>query len=148
MKKYILLLSLFAIAMVAQSQTLVLVDGDTIDFKNKEFSITTDFNRVSFASNDTVLTFDIRELATLRFAAYYTSDIENIATDEATILYDEVNERVVVHNGDNNATLNIFDSKGTLVKSTQGCETDLQELQPGIYIVSYNNKLNAKIMKK
>ncbi len=148
MKKYILLLSLFAIAMAAQSQTLVLVDGDTIDFKNKEFTITTNFNRVSFASNDTVLTFDIRELATLRFAAYYTSDVENIAADEAAILYDEPGERVVIHGGAEDATIAIYNSNGAQVKKAKGKETGIKELQPGIYIVSYNNKLNAKIMKK
>lgn len=148
MKKYILLLSLFAIAMAAQSQTLVLVDGDTIDFKNKAFTITTNSNRVSFVTNDTVLTFDIRELSTLRFALSYSTGVSELDADETAILYDEENERVVVHNGDSNATLNIFDSKGALVKSTQGCETGLQELQPGIYIISYNKELNVKILKK
>lgn len=154
MKKYIILFSLFVIGMAAHSQTLILVNGDSIDLKN-DFTITPkaytsywDYDQIEFSTKDTVYNFDIRELATLKFACYYTSSISNIKTQEAVILYDEPGDRVVVHNGTDNATITIYNSKGAFVKSTKGKEISTKELHPGVYIVSYNNKFNAKILKK
>lgn len=154
MKKYIILFSLFVIGMAAHSQTLILVNGDSIDLKN-DFTITPkaytsyrDYDQIEFWTKDTVYNFDIRELATLKFACYYTSSISNIKTQEAVILYDEPGDRVVVHNGTDDATIAIYNSKGAFVKSTKGKEISTKELHPGVYIVSYNNKSNAKILKK
>ena len=154
MKKYIILFSLFVIGMAAHSQTLILVNGDSIDLKT-DFTITPkantsywNYDQIEFSTKDTVYNFDIRELATLRFAAYYTSDISNIKAEEAVILYDEPGDRVVVHNGTDNATITIYNSKGAFVKSTKGKEISTKGLYPGVYIVNYNNKSNAKILKK
>ena len=151
MKKYIILFSLFIIGMAAHSQTLILVNGDSIDLKT-DFIITpkanTNYYSARDSTKDTVYNFDIRELATLKFAAYYTSSISNIKTEEAVILYDEPGDRVVVHNGTDNATIAIYNSKGAFVKSARGNEISTKGLHPGVYIVSYNNKSNAKILKK
>ena len=157
MKKYIILFSLFIIGMAAHSQTLILVNGDSIDLKtdfiitpkaNTNYYSARDYDQIEISTKDTVYNFDIRELATLKFAAYYTSSISNIKTEEAVILYDEPGDRVVVHNGTDNATIAIYNSKGAFVKSARGNEISTKGLHPGVYIVSYNNKSNAKILKK
>ena len=157
MKKYIILFSLFVIGMTAHSQTLILVNGDSIDLKtdfiitpkaNTNYDSPSYYDQIEFWTKDTVYNFDIRELATLKFACYNTSNISNIKTQEAVILYDEPGDRVVVHNGTDDATISIYNSKGAFVKSTKGKEISTKELHHGVYIVSYNNKFNAKILKK
>jgi hypothetical protein len=45
-------------------------------------------------------------------------------------------------------TISIFTADGRRVKSAQGTSVSVADLAYGLYVVSYNEKLNAKIVKK
>lgn len=148
MKKYILLLGILIVSLSAQAQALILVNGDTIKFEN-ELTITQSiyYNELNFSTGNQRYTFDIREIECLDFAATYTG-IESISENETIIAYNAEEEKVIVINGSNDGEITLFDGKGTVVKSARGSETSVGDLAPGLYIVSYNRKINAKILKK
>ena len=148
MKKYILLLGILIVSLSAQAQTLVLANGDTIKFEN-ELTITqgNNYYELNFSTVDQWYTFDIREIECLDFAATYTG-IESISDNETIIAYNAEEEKVIVINGSNDGEITLFDSKGTVVKSARGSETSVGDLAPGLYIVNYNRRINAKILKK
>ena len=157
MKKHIILLGFFALCITAQSQTLILVNGDSIKFEKKELKRIVpiaaegdayDMNKIDFVTSSQTRTFDIRDLKTLRFADDYISGITEIVTDETKIYYDSQEQRVIIANGKEDATLKIYNPKGVLVKSGTGCELSVTDLAAGLYIVCYDDKLNVKIMKK
>ena len=45
-------------------------------------------------------------------------------------------------------TIGIFTADGRRVKSARGTSVSVADLADGLYVVSYNEKLNAKIVKK
>lgn len=148
MKRYILLLGILIVSLSAQAQVLTLANGDTIKFEN-ELTITqgNNYYELNFSTVDQWYTFDIREIECLDFAATYTG-IESISDNETIIAYNAEEEKVIVINGSNDGEITLFDDKGTVVKSARGSETSVGDLAPGLYIVNYNRKINAKILKK
>ena len=149
MKRYLLFLGIFIAAMSVQAQTLVFADGDTLSFDNDKLKkIIPNKNILIFISeNDSTLEFNIKDIAYLDFAASYT-DIESIGSDETAIVYDDAKETVSVLNGGNNSEIAVYNDKGILVKSIRGNNLEVGDLKPGLYVVSYNRKLNVKILKK
>lgn len=148
MKRYILVLGILLVSLSAQAQVLTLANGDTIKFEN-ELTITqgNNYSELNFSTGDQGYTFDIREIESLDFAATYTG-IESISDNETIIAYNAKEEKVIVINGSNDGEITLFDDKGTVVKSARGSETSVGDLAPGLYIVNYNRKINAKILKK
>ena len=148
MKRYILVLGILLVSLSAQAQTLILANGDTIKFEN-ELTITqgNNYYELNFSTVDQWYTFDIREIECLDFAATYTG-IESISDNETIIAYNAEEEKVIVINGSNDGEITLFDDKGTVVKSARGSETSVGDLAPGLYIVNYNRRINAKILKK
>lgn len=148
MKRYILVLGILLVSLSAQAQVLTLANGDTIKFEN-ELTITqgNNYYELNFSTGDQGYTFDIREIESLDFAATYTG-IESISDNETIIAYNAEEEKVIVINGSNDGEITLFDDKGTVVKSARGSETSVGDLAPGLYIVNYNRKINAKILKK
>lgn len=148
MKRYILVLGILLVSLSAQAQVLTLANGDTIKFEN-ELTITqgNNYSELNFSTGDQGYTFDIREIESLDFAATYTG-IESISDNETIIAYNAEEEKVIVINGSNDGEITLFDDKGTVVKSARGSETSVGDLAPGLYIVNYNRKINAKILKK
>lgn len=148
MKRYILVLGILLVSLSAQAQVLTLANGDTIKFEN-ELTITqgNNYSELNFSTGNQGYTFDIREIESLDFAATYTG-IESISDNETIIAYNAEEEKVIVINGSNDGEITLFDDKGTVVKSARGSETSVGDLAPGLYIVNYNRKINAKILKK
>ena len=133
-----------------------MVNGDSLKFEKNELRRivprpSNDFyniNKIDFYCTYNYYSFDIRDLKTLKFADDYVSGITEIATDETKIYYDSQKQRVIVDNGKEDAALKIYTLEGVLVKSGTGCELSVTELAAGLYIVSYDDKFNVKIMKK
>ena len=63
-------------------------------------------------------------------------------------MYDKQNDVVYVVNGEEDAVLDLYTAGAVLVKSEKGNVMNLKGLAPGLYIVSYNNRINAKILRK
>ena len=148
MKKYIMLLVLLAAGITAQAQILVKVNGETIDFNGDKLrTITAYYNVISFDTENDRYSFDIRELDALYFAET-PSSVDELPAGQTAIVYDEQNDVVYVVNGEDNATLELYTTGAVLAKSVKGNSLNLKGLAPGLYIVSYNNKINAKILRK
>lgn len=149
MKKYILLLLLLAVGLVAEAQVLVRVNGEHVTFENdKLVQITSSYNRIYFkCESGNSMSFDIRELKSLNFAEE-AADVDSLPAGETTIVYDRQNDIAYVVNGEKNATLNVYTAEGVIVKRAKGNSVDMKGIVPGLYIVSYNNKINAKILRK
>ncbi|MBQ5895554.1 MAG: hypothetical protein IIW75_03165 [Bacteroidaceae bacterium] len=148
MKKYIMLLVLLAAGITAQAQILVKVNGETIDFNGDKLqTITASYNVINFDTENDRYSFDIRELDALYFAET-PSSVDELPAGQTAIVYDEQNDVVYVVNGEENATLELYTTGAVLAKSVKGNSLNLKGLAPGLYIVSYNNKINAKILRK
>lgn len=98
-------------------------------------------------SGDT-LTFDIDEIYLLGFAKDFTNIEEVKESGEPSIVYDATAHTVHVINVEDEGKIHIFTSEGKLVKSAEGTSISVADLHRGLYIVSYNMELNAKIIKK
>lgn len=99
-------------------------------------------------SGDT-LTFDINQVYRLGFAADFTEVEQAKLKSEAAILYDAASATIHIANAkDEKGVIHLFNAEGRLVKSGKGIALSIAELGSGLYIVSYNNVLNAKIVKK
>ena len=148
MKKYIMLLVLLAAGVTAQAQILVKVNGETLNFNEDKLKvITADYNTVTFSTENRNYSFDIRDLDALYFAET-PSSVEALPEGQTAIVYDEQNDVVYVVNGEENATLELYTAGAVLAKSEKGHTLNLKGLAPGLYIVSYNNRINAKILRK
>ena len=148
MKKYIMLLVLLAVGITAQAQILVKVNGEKIDFNGEKLrTITASYNKIYFSTEDATYSFDIRDLDALYFAET-PSSVEELPADEAAVVYDEQNDVVYVVNGEENAKLELYTAGALLVRSEKGNSMNLEGLSPGLYIVSYNNRMNVKILRK
>lgn len=148
MKKYIMLLVLLAAGVTAQAQILVKVNGETLNFNEDKLKvITADYNTVTFSTENRNYSFDIRDLDALYFAET-PSSVEALPEGQTAIVYDEQNDVIYVVNGEENATLELYTAGAVLAKSEKGHTLNLKGLAPGLYIVSYNNRINAKILRK
>ena len=98
-------------------------------------------------SGDTI-TFDIDQIYRLGFAADFTEVDQAELDGEMAILYDAAGATVHIVNAKEKGIIRLFNAEGRLVKSAEGHTLSVTELGAGLYIVSYNNVLNAKIVKK
>ena len=160
MKRNILIAALCLIAATGMQAQVLIKHGESkekITFGNDKlvkmvFDIYGENNgdNITFVrqSGETLI-FDIDEVYRLGFAANYT-EVEQAELDgEMAILYDAASATVHIANAkDEKGTILIFNAEGRLVKSSKGTALSVAELGDGLYIVSYNNVLNAKIVKK
>ena len=143
-----MLLVLLAAGVTAQAQILVKVNGETLNFNEDKLKvITADYNTVTFSTENRNYSFDIRDLDALYFAETLSS-VEALPEGQTAIVYDEQNDVIYVVNGEENATLELYTTGAVLAKSVKGNSLNLKGLAPGLYIVSYNNRINAKILRK
>lgn len=143
-----MLLVLLAAGITAQAQILVKVNGETLNFNEDKLKvITADYNTVTFSTENRNYSFDIRELDALYFAET-PSSVEALPEGQTAIVYDEQNDVIYVVNGEENATLELYTAGAVLAKSEKGHTLNLKGLAPGLYIVSYNNRINVKILRK
>ena len=149
MKKYIMLLVLLAAGVTAQAQILVKVNGEKVTFEDdKLVRIIANENDICFMTeSENRMYFDIRELDALYFAET-PSSVEALPEGQTAIVYDEQNDVIYVVNGEENAKLELYTVGAVLVKSEKGNVMSLKGVAPGLYIVSYNNRINAKILRK
>lgn len=161
MKRNILIAILCLIAATGlQAQVLVKhgENKETIDFGSDKLEKIV-FNSNDYESNgDNILfifqsgntiTFDIDEIYALGFAADFTEIKEVTAAGETAILYDAATATVHIANAeDEKGSISIFNAEGRLAKSGKGTALSVADLTRGLYIVSYNQKLNVKIVKK
>ena len=145
MKRYILFVGMLVATLSAQAQILKLANGDSISLKEKNISVIIPQSSKLTFYGDEQFTYDIRDIECIEFAKSATY-IASIATDEVVIVFD--NNTVSAINGDENATMEVYDDKGILVKRAKGNSVAVGELADGLYIVRYNRKQTAKILKK
>ena len=98
-------------------------------------------------SGDTI-TFDIDQIYRLGFATDFTEVDQTELAGEMAILYDAAGATVHIVNAKEKGIIRLFNAEGRLVKSAEGHTLSVTELGAGLFIVSYNNVLNAKIVKK
>lgn len=153
-----ILMALFGLVAVVgvQAQVLIKHNGEKVNFGNdKLVKITFDIYNENNGDNiyfvcesDSTLTFDIDAIHSLGFADDFSGVDEVLQSGKETILYDAANATVHIVNATAEGVINIYDAAGKRVKSGKGCTIALGELAPGMYVVSFNNKSNAKIVKK
>ena len=160
MKRNILIAALCLIAATGMQAQVLIKHGESkekITFGNDKlvkiiFDIYGENNgdNITFVrqSGETFI-FDMDEVYRLGFAANYT-EVELTELDgDMAILYDAASATVHIANAkDEKGVILIFNAEGRLVKSSKGTALSVAELGNGLYIVSYNNVLNAKIVKK
>ena len=157
MKRNILIAALCLAAMGTQAQVLIQHNGEKISFDNNKL-VKMVFNSYSrehngedilfiFQSGDTA-TFDIDKIYVMGFADDFARIDEVKEQGQAAIVYDAATATVNIVNVEGEGTIRLFDADGHLVKSAVGHTLALPELSAGLYVVSYNEKLNAKIVKK
>ena len=156
MKRNILLamMLLFAAAGM-QAQVVYKHNGEKVDFEGDKL-VKMVFDHYGKNNGDDILfigesgdtlTFDIDEIRVMGFAKDFT-DIEEVKqSGEAAILYDATTHTVHVVNVEE-GDIRIFTAEGKLAKSAKGTAISVANLADGLYIVSYDMKLNAKIIKK
>ena len=74
--------------------------------------------------------------------------IEDIKAGKEIIVYDEAASKVYVANAKQFTSFVLFNAEGKQLRSVEGNVISLAGLPAGLYIVSYNGVLNAKILKK
>lgn len=152
MKRNILTMALALVAGIAvQAQILEKIDGEQIKFTTEKLvRIVPEGDSITFeGEKGLVYTFDIAELHSLGFAADYTEIDKVESSGQAAIVYDAVSATIyVVNTKDKEGTIFVFNADGKVVKRADGTSTSIADLPKGLYIVSYNMELNAKIVKK
>ena len=157
MKRNILIAALCLVAVGMQAQVIIKHNGEKVEFGTNEL-VKMVFN--SYGNNDNngdnirfvrqagdTLTFDIDEIYVMGFAEDFTRIDEVMQAGQAAIVYDAKVHTVYVVNAEMR-TISIFTADGRRVKSAQGTSVSVADLADGLYVVSYNEKLNAKIVKK
>jgi DNA-binding beta-propeller fold protein YncE len=157
MKRNILIAALCLVAVGMQAQVIIKHNGEKVEFGTNEL-VKMVFN--SYGNNDNngdnirfvrqagdTLTFDIDEIYVMGFAEDFTRIDEVKQAGQAAIVYDAKGHTVYVVNAEV-GTISIFTADGRRVKSAQGTSVSVADLAYGLYVVSYNEKLNAKIVKK
>ena len=69
-------------------------------------------------------------------------------TNKETIVYNAEANKVYVTNPKKDSSLMVYNIEGKCLRGVKGSELYLTGLPAGLYIVSYNNTLNVKILKK
>ena len=161
MKRNILLTMLLMLAATTiQAQVLIKhgEEKERIEFGNDKL-VKIIFNSYDYESNgDNIIfvrqsgetmTFDIDFIYLLGFAADFSEVDQQELNGETTILYDAHTATIHIANAkDEKGTIRLFNAEGRQVKSAKGTSLCLEELPGGLYVVSYNQVLNAKIIKK
>lgn len=156
MKRNILLAIMLLLAATGmQAQVMYKHSGEKVDFKEDKL-VKMVFDEYGENNGDDILfirqsgdtlTFDIDDIRVMGFAADF-SQIEMVKqSGEAAIVYDATTHTVYVVNAEEGA-IRVFTAEGKLVKSAKGTAISVANLADGLYIVSYDMKLNAKIIKK
>lgn len=156
MKRNILLAIMLLLAATGmQAQVMYKHSGEKVDFKEDKL-VTIVFDEYGENNGDDILfirqsgdtlTFDIDDIRVMGFAVDF-SQIEKVKqSGEAAIAYDATEHTVYVVNAEEGA-IRVFTAEGKLVKSAKGTAISVANLADGLYIVSYDMKLNAKIIKK
>lgn len=156
MKRNILIAALCLVAMGMQAQVLIQHNGEKVNFDDNKLvkmvfdSYSREHNGEDilfiYESGDTA-TFDIAAVYVMGFAEDFTRIDEVEQTGGAAIVYDAKRHTVYVANAEA-GTITLFTADGRRVKSARGTSVSVADLADGLYVVSYNEKLNAKIVKK
>ena len=160
MKRNILLAIVLLFAATGmQAQVMYKHSGEKVDFKEDklvkmvfdEYGENNGDDILFISESGDTLTFDIDDIRVMGFAADFAADLSQIEkvkqNGEAAIVYDATEHTVYVVNAEEGA-IRVFTAEGKLVKSTKGTAISVANLADGLYIVSYDMKLNAKIIKK
>lgn len=156
MKRNILIAALCLVAMGMQAQVLIQHNGEKVNFDDNKLvkmvfdSYSREHNGEDilfiYESGDTA-TFDMAAVYVMGFAEDFTRIDEVEQAGEAAIVYDAKEHTVYVANAVA-GTITLFTADGHRVKSARGTSVSVADLAGGLYVVSYNEKLNAKIVKK
>lgn len=156
MKRNILIAALCLVAMGMQAQVLIQHNGEKVNFDDNKLvkmvfdSYSREHNGEEilfiYQSGDTA-TFDIAAVYVMGFAEDFTRIDEVEEQGQAAIVYDAKGHTVYVANAEA-GTIALFTADGRRVKSARGTSVSVADLADGLYVVSYNEKLNAKIVKK
>lgn len=156
MKRNILIAALCLVAMGMQAQVLIQHNGEKVNFDDNKLvkmvfdSYSREHNGEEilfiYQSGDTA-TFDIAAVYVMGFAEDFTRIDEVEQAGEAAIVYDAKGHTVYVANAEA-GTIALFTADGRRVKNARGTSVSVADLADGLYVVSYNEKLNAKIVKK
>lgn len=157
MKRNILIAALCLTAIGMQAQVLIQHNGEKVNFSGDKLvkmvfdSYSREHNGEEilfiYQSGDTA-TFDMEAVYVMGFAEDFTRIDEVKEQGQATIVYDAATATVHIVNAEEEGVIRLFGADGHLVKSAAGHTLALPELGAGLYVVSYNEKLNAKIVKK
>lgn len=156
MKRNILIAALCLVAVGMQAQVLIQHNGEKVNFTDNKLvkmvfdSYSREHNGEDilfiYESGDTA-TFDMAAVYVMGFAEDFTRIEEVEQAGEAAIVYDAKEHTVYVANAVA-GTITLFTADGRRVKSARGTSISVADLADGLYVVSYNEKLNAKIVKK
>lgn len=156
MKRNILLAIVMLLAATGmQAQVMFKHNGEKVDFMEDKLEVilfdlygdNNGDNILFIRQSGEMLTFDIDDIRVMGFAADF-SKVEKVKqSGEATIVYDAKEHIVYVVNAEE-GEIHLFTADGKLVKSAKGTTISVDDLDDGLYIVSYDMKLNAKILKK
>lgn len=139
------------------AQTLVKTNGDTLRFDKtnplRKITATIEFsqgyNYVDlYLQNGAGVSFHVSDLDKILFADSEETAIEAIKTNKETIVYNAEANKVYVTNPKKDSSLMVYNIEGKCLRGVKGSELYLTGLPAGLYIVSYNNTLNVKILKK
>lgn len=159
MKRRALFLVLLMLGLGVQAQVIIKhgENGERIDFGNdKLVKMLFDVNGknngddIEFVrQSGDILVFDVDEIYAMKFADDY-STIEDVKrVGEAAIVYDAASYRVYIVNVEEaDGAICIFNAEGKPVKRAEGVSVSVADLPDGLYVVTYNMELNAKIVKK
>lgn len=158
MKRNILIAALCLTAATGlQAQVLIQHNGEKVNFSGDKLvkmvfdSYSREHNGEEilfiYQSGDTA-TFDMEAVYVMGFAEDFTRIDEVKEQGQAAIVYDAATATVHIVNAEEEGVIRLFSADGHLVKSAAGHTLALPELGAGLYVVSYNEKLNAKIVKK
>lgn len=160
MKRFILLTTMLVLAVVSmQAQVLIKHDGNEkmefgvdklvkMEFTTYDGDASNGDNILFVRQSGDTLIFDIDEIYAMEFAGDFTKIDAILESGEAAIVYDAVAHRAYAANVEASGTIYVFTGEGKPVKSAEGNSISVADLPEGIYIVSYNMELNAKIVKK
>lgn len=158
MKRHIIFTIFILVASLQLSaQILVKSNGDTLRFNKTNplrkitatIEISQGYNHVwLYLQNGASGGFHISELEKLLFAESEETAIEAIKTNKEAVVYNAEANKVYVTNPKKDSSLMVYNIEGKCLRGVKGCELSLTGLPAGLYIVSYNNTLNVKILKK
>lgn len=158
MKRHIIFTIFMLVATLQLSaQTLVKTNGDTLRFDKtnplRKITATIEFSQgynsvALYLQNGEGVSFHVSVLDKILFADSEETAIEAIKTNKETIVYNAEANKVYVTNPKKDSSLMVYNIEGKCLRGVKGSELYLTGLPAGLYIVSYNNTLNVKILKK